>query len=92
MTGDANRDSMVDISDLTLLSNGYGKPPPAGRSWAWADGDFNRDNALDISDLTLMANNYGYGTADNVVPEPITLALLAIGGLALVRRRKEARA
>jgi hypothetical protein len=91
MPGDANRDGRVDISDLTILSNGYGKAPPAGRTWTWGDGDFNRDNLLDISDLTLMSNNYGYGTADNMVPEPMTLGLLAVGVIGLIRRRKGVR-
>jgi hypothetical protein len=86
--GDINRDGVVDISDLTLLSNGYGKTPAErGRAFFdWSDGDFNYDNLLDISDLTLMSNHYG--TADNVVPEPMTLGLLAIGAIGLIRRRR----
>ena len=85
--GDANRDGHVDISDLTILSNGYGQPPPVGRSWGWTDGDFNNDGLLDISDLTLMSNHYG--TADTVVPEPGSASLLVLGVLALIRRRRQ---
>jgi hypothetical protein len=33
-----------------------------------------------------MSNHYG--TADNVVPEPMTLGLLAVGVIGLIRRRR----
>ena len=38
------------------------------------------------SDLILLTGNYG--SASGVVPEPAALAFLALGGLALVRRRR----
>ena len=51
--------------------------------------DFNNTDTVDVFDLALLANSYGYnGTVGGTVPEPAALAILAIGGLALVRRRR----
>ena len=43
------------------------------------------DNIVDQADYTVWYNHYG-ATGGNV-PEPMTMALLAIGGLAMLRRR-----
>ena len=49
-------------------------------------GDINRDHIVDQADYTVWYNHYGQ-TGGNV-PEPMTMALLAIGGLAILRRKK----
>jgi hypothetical protein len=53
----------------------------------WADGDFDEDGDVDLDDLSALAANWQYGVT-GAVPEPATMTLLAIGSLALLRRRK----
>jgi hypothetical protein len=52
-------------------------------------------NILNLDDVKVslinqMGTQYTYVGFENVVPEPATLSLLAIGGLAMLRRRKSA--
>ena len=79
--GDINRDRIVDQADYTVWYNHYGQTPAT-----WADGDVTGDNIVDQADYTVWYNHYGQ-TGSNV-PEPMTMALLAIGGLAMLRRRR----
>jgi hypothetical protein len=56
-------------------------------SQGWSTGDFNGDglvNFVDFQDLLDNWNPVGYGSP---VPEPATLSLLALGALALFRRK-----
>jgi hypothetical protein len=78
--GDANGDGHVDATDYALWFNNYGA---SGRG---VEGDMNGDWSVDATDYALWFNNYGAGGA-NGVPEPATLALLALGAAAIVRRR-----
>ena len=78
--GDANRDGIVDQADYTVWYNHY------GASGGWADGDFTHDGVVDQADYTVWYNHYGF--IGGSVPEPVTLSLLAVGGLAMLRRRK----
>ncbi len=88
--GDANYDGAVDILDLDILALHWGD---TGASWT--DGDFDQSGIVDILDLNLLADNWGIGGATGmaglsnvfIVPEPVTLGLFGIGGLALLRRR-----
>jgi hypothetical protein len=44
---------------------------------------------VDINDLGILAANYGSNwPPPSSVPEPATLGLLCLGGLALIRRRR----
>lgn len=79
--GDANLDKQVNIGDLTLLAGNF------GQNAGWASGDFSGDGLVNIGDLTMLAANFGQGmTILSAVPEPASLALLALMGPALIRR------
>jgi hypothetical protein len=86
LDGDANLDHFVDVIDLGFLATNYGM----ASGGKWNQGDFNKDGAIDVIDLGFLATNYGHSLfgADNVVPEPATLILLAFGTAEMLRRRK----
>jgi hypothetical protein len=85
VAGDANSDLKVDILDLTDLAGNWAQ----GVNRTWTQGDFNFDHTVDILDLTDMAGNWGYdGTGGAAVPEPATMTLLGLAGVALLRRRQ----
>ena len=72
--GDADRDGDVDGDDLGTLAYNYTGPMGMGKTWE--EGDFNRDGSVDAGDLGILAYYY---TGPLAVPEPATLALLAVG-------------
>jgi len=96
--GDANMDGVVDTNDYDRINTNWllwtaeGTVPDGG--FRWAVGDFNYDGTLDTNDYDKINNAWllskgavlGGGTPA-ATPEPATLALLAVGGLMLVRRR-----
>ncbi len=86
--GDANIDGYVDDYDLAwLLSYWTG---PLGTGGTWQTGDFEGDGDVSYDDLAiLLANWTGPPPAGVTIPEPATLSLLALGGLAAMRRRRE---
>jgi hypothetical protein len=91
--GDADADGGVDVGDLGILAFNW------NQAGAYADGDFNDDNVIDVGDLGVLAFNWAWtylnqpvppASAPASLPEPATLCVLAIGALALVRRRRGA--
>ncbi len=80
--GDFNLDGAVDAGDLALLGGSFGLAGPFG----WANGDATGDGVVDAGDLALLGGNFG--TIVHPVPEPVTMSLLALGGVTLLRRRK----
>ncbi len=99
LPGDANLDGKVDLADLGMLGDNWGK---TGKTWL--DGDFDDDGVVDLSDLGILSVNWGTGVGGGImafgdamhvvgVPEPSTFAMLASAAFGLaaffLHRRKE---
>jgi probable HAF family extracellular repeat protein len=86
--GDCDEDGDVDYDDFSALALSF------GATGGWGDGDFDGDGVVGFDDFSALAFNFGYGTGTGAVdypvgvPEPATAALLALGGLALVRPKR----
>lgn len=89
--GDINLDGRVDTDDASILLTHFGKC-----SYSWEKADFNGDYSVDTDDASILLENwtnvYVANGAEELqaasVPEPATLGLLVLGGLALIRRTR----
>jgi MYXO-CTERM domain-containing protein len=77
--GDAFLDGDVDFADYQVLETHFGTTSGA----VWSDGDFNGDGTVDFADYQLLEANFGQQT-----PEPGCAALLLLGGIGTLRRRR----
>jgi hypothetical protein len=80
LPGDANLDGSVDDDDLSILLANW------GATTDWMHGNFGGDGTVNDDDLSLLLANWSPGGGGGV-PEPTTLAALAIGTLLLRSRR-----
>ena len=85
LVGDANRDGVVDDADLSLLLANWQQDATGDPDGGWGRGEFDGIAPVQDSDLSLLLANW---TGAGAVPDPATLALLAAGGLAVLRRRR----
>jgi len=84
---DANVDGYVDDDDLAVLLGNWEQDSCTITMWQF--GDFTGDTDVDDDDLAvLLANWTGPPPGGACVPEPATLSLLALGALAVMRRRR----
>jgi len=85
--GDANADHKVSIGDLSIMAGNWNQ---CGFTNGYADADFNCDGCVGIGDLSMMAGTWGWELPGGgvAIPEPATLSLLCLGGLAVIRRRR----
>ncbi len=86
--GDANLDGEFNSGDLVSVFS-IGKYE-TGNAAGWDEGDWDASGMFDSGDFVKAFSDGGYeqGPRGNPVPEPGSVVLLALGGLALVWRRR----
>ena len=82
--GDADGDGFVGQGDLDIVLGAWGTSPPADPR-----ADLFVDDFVGQADLNTVLSFWGQGTPPATsVPEPATLGILAVGGTAIIRRRR----
>ncbi len=87
--GDLNGDGFVGLNDLDIVLAAWNEGVPPGDPIA----DANNDGYIGLDDLDIILANWNAGTPpinDANIPEPITLATMLLGSLAMLRRSKRA--
>jgi len=86
LPGDTNADGVVDAADFITLKKNFG----GGLGGDATVGNFDKTGTVNWADLGILMSNMGKTSgAPATAPEPATLGLLAIGALAIIRRRRK---
>ena len=88
ISGDMNGDRLVDWGDYGVLAENWTQD--VGVYWR-TFGDLTGDGLVDDGDYQILLDNWSNGTPpqEAPVPEPASIALLCMGGLMALRRRKK---
>jgi len=85
--GDLDGDGFVGITDLNIVLGAWNQNVPPVDAAADPSGDL----FIGIEDLNMVLGNWNAGTPppplDSAVPEPASMILLTVGGMACLRRR-----
>jgi spherulation-specific family 4 protein len=87
LDGDLNGDGFVGVDDLNIVLSNWNQNVTPGDLLS---GDATGEGFVGVDDLNLILSNWNAGappTDGAVIPEPATLTLLTLGGLAILRRR-----
>ncbi len=85
LMGDANRDGVVSAGDYASVQANFGHVGDPGIL-----GDANCDGVVSAGDYASVQANFGAVLGGTVqAPEPAMLSMLALGGLAVIRRKRK---
>ena len=83
IVGDANQDGVVSAGDFACVQANFGSTGDPGIL-----GDANQDGAVSAGDYSCVQTNFGSSSGAGTVPEPASLAVLALSSLTIFRRKK----